>query len=300
MPLTFAHPAAAIPLLRPLGRFGALSALIIGSVVPDFWRFLPFGVTRGESHSLFALLWFCLPVGLAVYLLFHSTLKGPLLALMPGFVFVRLGGYVLGFQSLPRYPWMAVMVSLFVGSFTHIVWDAFTHSGTTAAEAFPALHANVFSIGEYPVYVFKLLQHGTAAVGLLLMAWWAWRWLRTASLQAATLPVMLEPSQRLAILAAILVAALATALWYGTQALAMPSSALPIQKFVRHGVFYGFRALVAGVMIYCAGWHLVRIGKWVRALHQRSSTSGLPPVSRPGAAGNVGPKRPVVQTGRSS
>ena len=35
MPFTFAHPAAVVPLLRPLGRYGVLSALVIGSIVPD-------------------------------------------------------------------------------------------------------------------------------------------------------------------------------------------------------------------------------------------------------------------------
>jgi hypothetical protein len=51
VPFTLAHPAAAVPLLRPLGRRGLLSALVIGSMAPDLWYFVPFDVTRADSHS---------------------------------------------------------------------------------------------------------------------------------------------------------------------------------------------------------------------------------------------------------
>jgi Domain of unknown function (DUF4184) len=64
MPFTFAHPAIAVPLLRPLGCYGVLSALVIGSLAPDLAYVLPLSVPRHKSHSLTGLLWFCLPVGL--------------------------------------------------------------------------------------------------------------------------------------------------------------------------------------------------------------------------------------------
>src|SRR6188768_3171058 len=99
MPYPFAHPAAVLPLARPLGRFGVPSALAIGSIAPDFWYFVPL-VERGESHSVAGLAWFCLPLGLLLYALFHLFLKQPLIALLS-----------------PR-----------VGALTHLAWDALTHS----------------------------------------------------------------------------------------------------------------------------------------------------------------------------
>ncbi|MSQ59664.1 MAG: DUF4184 family protein [Betaproteobacteria bacterium] len=48
MPFTIAHPAAALPLLRPLRGFGVLSALVIGSMTPDFPYFLTGDLTRRE------------------------------------------------------------------------------------------------------------------------------------------------------------------------------------------------------------------------------------------------------------
>jgi hypothetical protein len=78
LPFTFAHSAAAVPLRHVLGRFGVLSALVIGSIAPDLAFVLPIGVARLDSHSLAGLFWFCLPAGLLTYLLFHRVLKGPL------------------------------------------------------------------------------------------------------------------------------------------------------------------------------------------------------------------------------
>src|SRR5262245_46796273 len=137
MPFTFAHPAAAVPLRGVLGRYGVLSALVIGSLTPDFPYFLPLDIPREVSHSLPALAWFCLPMGLLVYVLFHVFLKGPLLALLPPATLCRLGPYTSRFQSLPQASWTAVIVSLLCGAVTHLLWDAFTHNNAPAVRAFP-------------------------------------------------------------------------------------------------------------------------------------------------------------------
>ena len=127
MPYPFAHPAAVLPLARPLGRFAVPSALAIGSMAPDFWYFVPL-LERDESHSLVGLAWFCLPAGLLAYALFHLLLKQPLIALLSP----RLGCFTPA--GLPQVPWRAVIVSLMVGALTHLVWDALTHSYDEAAQ----------------------------------------------------------------------------------------------------------------------------------------------------------------------
>lgn len=71
MPLTFAHPAAVLPTSRSLGRFGVLSALVIGSMAPDFVYFVPLGIHGSESHSIRGLIWFCVPSGMLVFFAYH-------------------------------------------------------------------------------------------------------------------------------------------------------------------------------------------------------------------------------------
>jgi len=84
MPLTISHPAAAVPLARS-GL--ALSALVIGSMTPDFPYFFPFFPYGYISHSLIGLLIYCLPVGLFSLGVFHFLIKYPVLSLL-GHLFI--------------------------------------------------------------------------------------------------------------------------------------------------------------------------------------------------------------------
>ena len=153
MPYPFAHPAAVLPLARPLGRFAVPSALAIGSIAPDLWHLVPFA-NRADAHSAAALLWFCLPAGLLAYVLFHLVLKQPLIAL----AWPRLGAFAC--KGFPRSPWYAVVVSLLVGALTHLVWDAITHTNDHTTQG-----PNWF-------------QHANTALGTALLGWWIWRRVR--------------------------------------------------------------------------------------------------------------------------
>src|SRR5262245_16929384 len=174
MPFTLAHPAAAVPLRGYLGRFGVLSALVIGSMAPDSSYFLPWSVARSESHSFFGLFWYCLPIGLLCYVLFHVVLKGPLLALLPTAILRRLGDHALTFRALPLVSWSAVVVSLLCGAATHLLWDGFTHENGPGVIAFPILESHLFYVGYYDVNVYRLLQHGSTLVGFTLLTFWLW------------------------------------------------------------------------------------------------------------------------------
>ena len=260
MPFTFAHPAASVPLLRPLGRYGVLSALVIGSLMPDLGYILPFSITRDESHSLLGLLWFCLPAGLVNYVLFHVLLKGPLLGLLPEFAFSRLGMHAENFQSLPSVPWAAVIVSVLSGAVTHLLWDAFTHDHTLAVTTLPVLRLHVFSIGVYPVYVYKLLQHVSTFVGLSLLSWWSWRWLKATPARTAVLPVTLSSPQRRIATAVIFLVPAVLGFLAGMKTPASLPEVLVLRSFVDKAVFAALPALVIMVFAYSAAWQIWRLG----------------------------------------
>src|SRR4051794_16545573 len=90
MPLTFSHPAAAIPLARPLGRMSSLSALVIGSMSADFPYYFGDALARARTHSIAGLFLFCLPVSVAAYFFFYLSLRQPLIALLPQSIASRL------------------------------------------------------------------------------------------------------------------------------------------------------------------------------------------------------------------
>jgi len=218
MPYPFAHPAAVLPLARPLGRFGVASALAIGSIAPDLWYFVPF-VERGDSHSVAGMAWFCLPAGLLVYALFHLFLKQPLIALLSP----RLRAFTPA--RLPAVPWSAVIVSLLAGTVTHLAWDGLTHS---------------YDEG----WRHNWLQHASTASGTLVLGWWIWRKLR----RAPAAPAALSPRARAAtLLAFVAVAALAA-----LHEAAPPAPDLyALRQFLRTGGLAALEALGAALFIYC-------------------------------------------------
>lgn len=251
MPFTFAHPAAAIPLLRPLGRYGSLSALIIGSIAPDLAFIVPIGLGREQTHGLAALLTFCLPGGLLAYLLFHALLKAPLRALLPPPIAGRLPK-----PDLPAAPLSAVLVSLLCGALTHLAWDAFTHPGTAVVLAMPMLQATVATVGGYQVFGYKLLQHGGTLIGLGLLALWLRKWwARTPpSIDTTGLPA----ARRWHVIAAIGGFSIACGMWAGLQRAPSLGDMLDAQAFAAGFVFTALPACAAALTVYSVLWRALR------------------------------------------
>jgi hypothetical protein len=188
MPYVFAHPAAVVPLAKLLGRRAVPSALVIGSMIPDAWYFLPL-LDRVHTHGALAL-WFCVPAGLIVYAAFHLIFKQPMLALAPRRLAERLAG--LTPPELPAVPWLSVVLSLLAGIATHIAWDALTHRGHVAL-----LEGQVAG-----VHLYRVLQHASTLAGSAFLAWWAWRKLEATP--PRPFPVDMAPRMRAAVAAALI------------------------------------------------------------------------------------------------
>lgn len=248
MPFTFAHPAAAVPLLRPLGRRGSLSALAIGSIAPDLAFIVPLEVTRAQTHGLAGLFLFCLPAGMLAYLLFHLVLKTPLLGLFPE----RLREALVTPARGPRAPWSAALISLLCGAATHVAWDSFTHPGPVV-EAIPALGVLLLSLGGYDVFVYKVLQHGGSVLGLALLALWFRRWLRTAPRGPAPGPALPAPLRR-RWLAALVAGPLLVACWVAGRSPALTDLA-SLRTFAAAFIFTALPALALALTAYSVGWH---------------------------------------------
>ncbi len=126
MPALCAHPAAA----APLRRYGlSLSALIIGSITPDFLYFFRVSTNAQFGHSFAGVFIFCLPAGLLALGLFHLVLKKPLFSLLPESHQECLSPFTrsVKFFSSAR-ELLVVMLAVLLGAWTHILWDSCTHS----------------------------------------------------------------------------------------------------------------------------------------------------------------------------
>jgi hypothetical protein len=252
VPYAFAHPAAVIPVHRLMGRYAVASALVVGSLVPDLWYALP-GFDRPHTHRALSLLWFCLPVGLLVYVAFHRLLKQPLAALFPEPVQARLQPFLS--PGLPRRSWSAVIASLLAGSATHLVWDAFTHEGILS-RTFPVFNAVALTLGTAELRVLQILQHGSTLAGAGFVAWWCARWLRNAP------RAKLEGSWQLSRLTrSTLVAAIAgTALmaFYLSWTGARPAGLEELRPLLRASALSAAGWAGAALLAYCVAFRVIR------------------------------------------
>ena len=257
MPFTASHAAAALPLHRWLGRYGVLSALVIGCCVPDLPYFLPLGVSRQVSHSAFGLFYYCLPAGLVCYFLFHTILKQPLLLLLPPQIGSRLVDPACLTQRLPTVPWLALAVSLLAGAASHLVWDSFTHADGAAVKAL-GLQQPLFVVYDYTLYRYSLLQHASSVLGLLLLWRAGARWLANAP--PFPLPAAWSTQQRWLVIIAIIVAACAGA---GMLAMQIVPSSLGLQG-VRTAIgktsIAALRSLGVSILLYGLAWQISRFG----------------------------------------
>ncbi len=126
MPFTFCHPAIILPLTK--SKKLSTSALIIGSTAPDFEFFIRFELIKTFSHSFWSMFYFSFPLVFFLYLVFHTIVKNPLITHLPHFLFKRFHSYQSNFLFKKSIKiWGTIILSMFIGIFSHLLWDSFTH-----------------------------------------------------------------------------------------------------------------------------------------------------------------------------
>jgi uncharacterized protein DUF4184 len=163
MPNPIAHPAAAVPFTKA-GL--VLSALVVGSVSPDVGYLIP-ASDAYFMNTAGGLILFDLPVGFTLLWLFHAVVKWPLLSVVPDDLQSRLVQPARGFSFGPPKRFGLIVLSLLVGSLTHVLWDSFTHEWGWMVEHFAPLR---ISLSGMPLYA--ILQVAGSVLGVCLLAYW--------------------------------------------------------------------------------------------------------------------------------
>jgi hypothetical protein len=169
MPFTLAHPAAVLPFGRQLARWRLLSAALIGSMVPDFGWFMPWRPARFETHSVSALLTFCLPVGLAAYWLFQRVIRRPVLELLPSAAYIRWHGSSTPADYKSLKQWVLAAGGVLAGAITHLIWDEFTHEGARGLRFIPGLEDSVVEINGHHLTGPHLMQDANSLIGMIIV-----------------------------------------------------------------------------------------------------------------------------------
>jgi hypothetical protein len=175
VPFTPAHAAAALPFRRT--RL-VLSAVVIGTLAPDFEYFLRFQPGGKFGHTVLGATFLTLPLALVVLWMFHVFVKGPTASLLPEAVHSRLGNQLDQFPFRGAGRFLLIISSVLVGIATHIFWDSFTHSGSWLPQHSALLQQQI----PLPVLgrrsLFRVLQHFSTIAGLTILLVWLTLWYR--------------------------------------------------------------------------------------------------------------------------
>lgn len=178
MPYTLSHPAAILPIWHLSRKRLRLAALVIGAATPDFFYLLT-GLSLGRfSHTMTGMVVLCLPLGWLALMLFDRWGRSGVEAILPK-------SWRLPPSPKPLRPFVRTSVAILLGAFSHILWDSFTHRSGWAVQALPALSLSVVLEPFPAVPLYRVLQHVSTVVGLAVLAWPCWCWMRRQAPVAA-------------------------------------------------------------------------------------------------------------------
>lgn len=180
MPFTGSHPAAVLPLMR-LGLVP--SALVIGSMSPDLLYYVPLSPgleasTATLSHSSPGIVTLDLALGYLSFVVWHLLVVPFAVAAAPESLRSRLA------PELPIPPRIRltglrntalVLLSVVVGSITHVFWDEFTH-----VDRWGYHHVGWLAAMHGPLEGYRWAQYGSGVVGGLVIVLAVRQWWRTA------------------------------------------------------------------------------------------------------------------------
>jgi hypothetical protein len=196
MPFTVSHVAAVVPAYRPLARAHAFSAAVIGSMVPDFGMLLPGSLARWQTHSVVALITFCLPVGLAVYALTQTLIKPAVAEVLPDGAYLRMRCAHPSADLNRPLTWLYAALAVLFGAVTHLVWDSFTHENGRGMRLFPFLSDYGPQMAGHSLHLYRWLQYGSSVFGLIVVIAALLLWLRNAPVPRERSARRLTPAQR--------------------------------------------------------------------------------------------------------
>jgi len=157
VPVTPAHPAAVLALR---GTVLPMSALVLGSMVPDAPVFLTGMSGYGITHSWWGVVTVDLVLVVVGLFVWFALLRDALVDLAPAAVRDRLPARA----RLSGRQRILVPVAAVIGSATHLVWDAFTHAygwGTSHVAWLRAEHAGLEG--------YRWLQYVSGVLGLSIV-----------------------------------------------------------------------------------------------------------------------------------
>ena len=256
MPFTLSHVIAIVPVAVVTERKLPFSALVIGSMIPDFPMFVPLSPAYDTTHSISGLLTADLPLGLACFFCFQWIMKRPLFFILPQYIQRRTVRYS---SSCVQASWkflLCTCVAILLGSWTHVGWDSFTHVDRWGSEVFPSLSEQAVSVLGHPVSGASVLQYVSSFGGLFALAVVLVIWLRRQQ------PSPMEDNQQVfSTSQKRLISLIGLSIMIAVAATAIVTLHLPTSQRIGKSIRASGFALLAELLAYCVCVRFMKTGR---------------------------------------
>lgn len=170
MAFTTSHPAAVLIFNYLPRRWFSLTALVIGSMIPDFEYFIRMKMETRYSHTFWGMFWFDLPLSFVFLLIYNTLIKDKLTDRLPEYLNRRFSA----FKNLGR-PWFkrplgVIALSVLIGTASHLFWDSFTHPGRFFVRHIHWL-THTLTVAGHRILVYNLVQHISTLIGALVIVY---------------------------------------------------------------------------------------------------------------------------------
>jgi hypothetical protein len=165
MPFTFSHPALVLPFSK---KWFSLTALVAGSIAPDFEYFFRLKAHAEYSHDWDGLFWFDLPLALFLMWIYNRFVKNKLIDHLPSYFNRRLSPLKNSGKRFFKHHWIIIIISVLIGGASHIIWDSFTHLDGFFASMVP-LMAKWVEVYGFTFPISFILQVVSSVIGLLII-----------------------------------------------------------------------------------------------------------------------------------
>ena len=128
--------------------------------------------------------------------LFHTFIKKPMLMFLSDGFRRRLTTSMATFSFWPSERLSLIILSILVGTATHLVWDSVTHNTSWIYQNWSFLRISLELPVTGEIQMYKLLEYGSSAFGLVVIGVWIWHWYRTTKPSAYPVTPLFDGVQR--------------------------------------------------------------------------------------------------------
>jgi hypothetical protein len=147
-----------------------------------------------------------------------------------------------------------ILLSIFLGVITHLIWDSFTHLYGWGVMAFPVFRQMNFHLGSWSVALYSVLQHLSTVIGLVVLGIWYFKWYQKTSPAPVGQRNLVSNRVRISIMLIMLLTAILAANISAMLSFPDVQSLHQIRLFAAQFAIISISTLVAEILIYSTYW----------------------------------------------